>query len=146
MIQKTNSTKTTTTLTTPETLSLPAGEYRISIPERVTRKKVGLPCVYMFNKWSDDVFKATRQVHLQKDLKLIAEFKITFKESFTLWAKTFFSLITSLLNRFNDFYKKYPLLFWLIGQILARLLNFLKSFKTEHTTKKLHISSNSLAV
>jgi hypothetical protein len=126
--------KTTATYKTPVTVNLPSGEYQISMMKKVTKEKWRLPFVYVFTKWNDGVFAPSRRVLLDADLKLCAEFKVAFKASFILWAKIGFGVMVSTLNRFNEFYRKYPALFWLIGiilSLLSALSKFLKLLKIE---------------
>ncbi len=85
-----------TTYTTPAVFNLPSGKYRISMPRRVTEEKYGLPLVYTFKKWNDNLLTPTRDVLLQADLKLVAEFKTALKPSLTLWAK-----IVSVIIRYK---------------------------------------------
>ena len=116
-----------TLYTTPKTLNLSHGEYQISIVERVIKNKWKLRFVYIFAKWSDGYLTPSRRVLLDRDLKLCAEFQIDFKASLKLWGK-------KTLNRFNESYKKYEGLFWLIDKLLWLLFTlsrFLKSSKSE---------------
>lgn len=121
--------------TTPKTLVLSEGEYQISMVERVIKKKWKLPFVYVFAKWSDGCSTPSRRVFLDRELKLCAQFKIALKASLKLWGENAWGVMTSALNRFNKFHRKYPALFWLIEILLSSLLfalsEFLKLFKTE---------------
>jgi len=112
---------------TPETLNLPQGEYQISIIERVIKNKWKVPFVHTFAEWSDGCLTPSRRVLLNRDKEFCARFEIDFKASLKLWAK-------KTLNRFNDAYKKYEGLFWLIEKLLwflFALSNFLELFKTK---------------
>ena len=103
------------TYTTPAHLNLPEGNYRISVPQEHIAKKWKLPFVYIFSNWTDGVSTPTRKIRLDKELEICAEFKHSLKASFKLWGKNL-----------NDFYRKYPLLFWFIRVILS-LLSLLRS-------------------
>ena len=68
-------------------VNLPAGEYQISVPERVPGEKWGLPVVYVFTKWNDGFLAPFRQVLLSTNLNLCAHYKVSFRASFMPWVR-----------------------------------------------------------
>jgi hypothetical protein len=111
-------------------LNLPTGKYNLSIKVNVTRKKWLFPFVYKFSKWNDDVFTPNRTVQLNNDMLLTAEYKVALGATLTIWTKTIGNSPIGVFNRLNEFYKKYPLIFWLISVIIAlRLWGLIRSTK-----------------
>lgn len=114
---------------------MPEGNYRISIPHEHIAKKWKLPFVYIFSKWTDGVSTPTRKIRLDKDLEICAQFKRSLKALFKLWGKNLWDRTDSVVNRFNDFYRKYPSLFWL-NRVILSFLSFLRLSFEDHSSPR----------
>jgi hypothetical protein len=114
-------------LITPSSLNLPTGKYYLSMEMKVTRKKSLFPLVYQFSKWNDNILTPKRVVNLNSDTVLTAEYKVASGATLRIWTKTIGSSPIALFKRFNEFYKRYPLLFWIIGIIISRLFGATRS-------------------